>query len=178
MAHLVCCGRLYFGYSEAIDNAVEDQQRIGINLMLRGFLAKSWATAIKDCGVTKNVERRMNKIQRMIWTEWVEPIWKTRCEILHQGKNEYDAVKSAELSAEILWYIQHRQDVLSYEDQFLAGMDTSRLHRLHTKTKKKWLHHLRKAKAAYDRERRQVAKGQNVIETYFPRRQPASDAVT
>jgi len=165
-------------FSPAIATALEDQERIGVHLMLRGFLAKSWADAMRDCGVTRNVDRRMNKLQRMMWTEWVEPIWKTRCDILYGGKNEYDAVREAELSAEILWYIHHRDDVLAYPDRFLAEIDTFSLPRMHTKTKKKWLYHLRKLKAAYDRERGQVARGQNVMEKYFPRRQPDSEAVT
>lgn len=94
------------------------------------------------------------------------------------GKNEYDAVKGAELSAEILWYIRHRNDVLAYPDRFMAEIEISRLPRMHTKTKKKLLFHLSRLKDAYDREWKLVARGQQVMEQFFPRRDPSSEAVT
>lgn len=165
-------------FSPAIKKAVEDQKRIGFHLMLRGFLAKSWADALKDSGIKSKVERAMNKLQRLIWMEWIEPIWKTRCDILHRGRNEYDAVKDAKLSADIVWYVEHRRDVLSYHDQFLAGMDLSRLHRMRLKTKKKWMYHLTKARDAYDRECKLLAKGQSTLESFFETLIPSTDAPT
>ena len=56
-------------FTPILNTAVEDQIQIGTDLMLLGYLAKSWAEAMRECGVKENLDHRMNKLQRIIWNE-------------------------------------------------------------------------------------------------------------
>ena len=60
--------------------AVRQQEAIGIHMMARGYLAKGWRDWMKEMGV-KKVERCMDQMQRMVWMEWVLPLWTVRNEI-------------------------------------------------------------------------------------------------
>lgn len=134
---------------------------------------------MRECGIKDNLDRRMNKLQRIIWNEWCDPVWKCRCDILYKGKNEYDAVKAARLAAEIIWYIDNKDSILSYNDRFLAEIDISKLQRMTTKTKKRWLYHLDIAKEAHRRECAALADGQRTLDRYFaPREVPDEDVPT
>jgi Trp operon repressor len=164
-------------FTPAIRKAVDDQMKIGVHQMLRGYLAKSWREALQDCGVTE-ITRRMNALQRLIWTEWVDPIWKTRCDILHKSRNEYGLVEDERLRAGMIWFVKHKREALSYHDRYLANIDISSLPRMRTKTKKKWLHHLNIAKDAYALEGKQAARGQRTLDQFLGFRDPITDGVT
>ena len=58
----------------AVKQAIRQQHRIIGHLMMRGFLAAEWCTAIQDSGV-QQPDRRMISIQCLIWDKWVTPIW-------------------------------------------------------------------------------------------------------
>ena len=46
-------------YDPEIKEAIRQQQKTGIHLMLRGFLAKGWMTAVEKVGAS-HPEQRMN----------------------------------------------------------------------------------------------------------------------
>ena len=135
--------------------------------MLRGFLAAGWFEALADRRVDKP-ERKMNKLQEYIWDTIFDPLWAQRNDILHQEENKYNLAEDQKLTERITWYVQHKQDVLAHQDQFLAQHDVTRLHKMRRKTKREWVRHLDRARKAYDIERKQVASAQNVLTRYFP----------
>ena len=137
-------------------------------MMTRGFLATGWMTALVESGCP-NPERRMNTLQTMVWDEYAFPMWAQRNEILHQSKqtDEYHREEDNRLAAKITWYQQHRRELLSHHDQWLAKQDLTTLHRKRRATKREWIRILDKAREAYDNELNQLASSQNVITRYF-----------
>ena len=70
--------------------------------MMCGFLAAEWCTAMQDSGAQKP-DRRMISLQRLIWDEWVTPIWKNRNKLMHKQVNRYQAAEDRRLNERILW---------------------------------------------------------------------------
>lgn len=59
--------------TQQVQDAIMQQTSIGFDMMLRGFLASKWMTALEDSGV-QAPERKMNALQRMIWEDLVNPM--------------------------------------------------------------------------------------------------------
>ena len=154
-------------YSTPVQEAIDQQRKIGLNMMVRGFLAEGWMAALVESGTPKP-ERRMKTLQRITWDDFAFPLWLQRNDVLHKNStNEYNCKEDGMLSAKITWYQQHRQDILSIHDQWLGEQDLTTLHRMKRETKRAWTNVLDKASAAYDIERNQRASSQNVITRYF-----------
>ena len=154
-------------YSTPVQDAIAQQQAIGLNMMIRGFLANGWMAALVDSG-TPYPERRMKTLQLLTWDDLAFPMWLQRNDILHEDtSNKYNRKEDSLLSAKITWYQQNRRDILSHHDQWLAEQDLSTLHRMQRTTKRAWTTILDKARDAYDNERNQRANSQNVITRYF-----------
>ena len=134
--------------------------------MPRGFLARGWYDAIKTTGA-KHPERRMDSLQRLVWTEVVNPLWETRNELMHRNENRHREAEEVMLTEKIRWYVSHRHEVLSYRDGFLADVDMSSLHRMRRDTKREWLRHLEAARQAHAVESQLRASGQNAITRYL-----------
>ena len=124
----------------------------------------------------------MVSLQRLIWAKWVEPIWKTRNDILHGGKINANTEENEWLAEQILWYMNHKEEVLTHHDQFLARFDMMTVHKLQRKTKREWVRQLDVARLAYERERLQKGLGQSTLHRYFgvvaPTTDPSAEAVT
>ena len=149
-----------------IRTAIHQQMAIGTQYMLRGFLAVGWQDAIKSTGA-RQPERKMNALLRLVWDGIVLPLWHQRNDIMHQKENKNREKEDSSLAEKIQWYVAHRHEVMSLHDTFLAEIDVSTLHRLRTDTKREWVRHLEKARAAYENELKQKEKRQHVITRYF-----------
>ena len=124
-----CDGRDNFhidSHVEPVREAITQQRQIGTLLMLRGFLAKGWHIAMVDAGV-RQANQRMNALQKIIWEYFFEPIWKTRKEIFHRSNNRYNAEENRQMAARIIWYVQHKNDILAHHDRFLTEIDVTKL---------------------------------------------------
>jgi len=51
-----------------------------------------------------NPTQIMNKLQRMVWMDFFEPLWQNRNELLHQQKNKYKRAEDATLTEQLEWY--------------------------------------------------------------------------
>ena len=102
--------------------------------MLQGFLVQGWMTAIEAVG-SSHPERRMNALQCMIWDTITDPLWQERNDIKHQKDNVYDAADDEMLTARIVWYVEHRHELMDHHNQFLAEIDLTRLNRMRRETK-------------------------------------------
>ena len=152
-------------YITSIKKAIIQQQRIGVNMMARGFLARGWMDALEENGVDKP-ERKMEALQLMLWDVVVQPLWHTRNHILHRTQNKHHAVESERLGERIKWYVKHKHRLLSVYDRYLARFDISTIHRMDRHTRAAWVRHLDVAREAYNNELRQKAQGRNVITRY------------
>ena len=156
-------------YTPEVVRAIKQQLKIGTNLLLRGFVAKGWQEAIQLTG-SSNPERKAVALQRMMWELWAEPIWKARLSVLHGPDSFYFVHMDKQLSEKILWFAKHKHEVLARCDQFMARIDTSRLHKMKRQTKQAWCKQLDKVRKAFEIESRTRGRGQSVITSFMVRR--------
>jgi hypothetical protein len=88
-------------YNTAIKTAIQYQQKIEIDMMVRGFLSKQWLNTIYP---SRNPAQTMNKLQQLIWMEFFEPLWKNRNELLHRTINFFTQADGNILAESIKWY--------------------------------------------------------------------------
>ncbi len=95
----------------------------------------------------------MNKLQRMVWMDFFEPLWKNRNELLHQQKNNYERAEDAALTEQLVWYQSNRHTLLAHHDHFLLhDIDLSTFHTMPSRQKREWIRHLTAAKLANTQE--------------------------
>ena len=157
----------YTAVSPSINRAIKSQSTLGIDMMIRGFVAQDWETALNKFG--DRADRRMETLLQLLWDDVMTPLWKTRNDILHAKTNRYHEATDEMMSERIQWYMDHKHDVLVSNDHFLAEFDVGTLHRMSRTTKRKWIQHLDVARASYAMELQQRAKDQHVITRYFMR---------
>ena len=157
-------------YDQEIKAAIWRQEQLGMKFFLRGFIAKEWEEAIASTGSSKP-QRKLERLLSLVWTEVFEQLWLQRCEILHERQNQYRIAEDDQLARRLIWYIQHKREVLSIYDQPLARFDTSSIHRMRPYQRREWIRHLDIAKAAYEKEKFQLERNQPVITRYLRKRE-------
>jgi hypothetical protein len=60
----------------------------------------------------------MNKLQRMVWMDFFEPLWQNRNKLLHLQKNNYETAENAALTEQLMWYQSNRHTLLAHQDFF------------------------------------------------------------
>ncbi len=160
-----------------IAHAIQQQRRIGTHMMLRGYLANGWMTALENAGV-EHPDRKMNALQRLIWSDFVTPIWTERNDILHRRANTYKTADDERMAERIIWYVDHKSQLLSHHDQFLARHDTTTISSMPRRVKREWIRVLEKARACWMKEKDLRRKGQQTIMRYMGLTEPSSEAIT
>ena len=95
----------------------------------------------------------MNKLQRMIWMDFFEPLWQNRNELLHQQKKNYERAEDAAVTKKLEWYKSNRHTLLAHHDHFLLhNINTTILHTMPPRQKREWIRHLTAAKLANTQE--------------------------
>ena len=105
----------------------------------------------------------------------MDPLWQECNDIKHRKNNIYDEEDNHRLTAKIVWYVDHRHELMYHHDQFLAEIDLTRLSRMRRGTKRRWIHNLDIAKRAWEVEREQKSKNQQVLTRFFGRREVPSE---
>jgi hypothetical protein len=132
-------------------------------MMARGFLTKQWIHAIHP---SRNPPRIMVRLQRLIWMDFFEPLWRNRNDLLHHTVNLYTQDDDGKLTDIITHFCKSRHTLLSHHDVHLAdNIDLSALHTMPTDQKREWVRHFEVAKEAYDNERQRTI--QNTILDYL-----------
>ena len=153
-------------HAQVIRDAIRDQKRVGAKMLLRGFIVKGWHRACKDAGVS-HPERAISSVLTYIWDNIFDVLWKVRNDLLHHQKNKVDEAESAKLAESLVWYTQHKDDVLPIYDRHLVRFDASDIHRMSNRVKREWMRHLCAARRAFQHERMQRKKNQAVITRYL-----------
>ena len=73
----------------------------------------------------------------MVWDTILDPLWQEWNETKHRKDNEHNAAEDERLSARIVWYVDHRHELVDCHNQFLAEIDLSRLSGMRRETKRK-----------------------------------------
>jgi len=135
-------------HSHTIQDAITQQMAIGVNMMARGYIGKEWIDTVPTA---RHPTCIMNKLQRMVWMDFFEPLWQNRNKLLYQQKNNYGKAENAALTEKLVWYHQHT--LLAHHDHFLLhNIDMSTLHTMPSRHKQEWIRHLTAAKLANTQE--------------------------
>ena len=144
----------YHKYKPEITTALKQQYRIGPGMMARGYLSKHWLCTIHP---SRNPPRVMTRLQRLIWMDFFEPLWKNRNDLLHQTANPYTQEDDTKLSSIITEYCKNRHTLLSHEDTHLAdNIDITNLDSMPTEQKREWVRHFDTAKELYNKEKQRT----------------------
>ena len=82
-------------HSHTIQDAIAQQMAIGVDMMARGYIGIGWKDTVPTA---RHPTRIMNKLQRMVWMDFFEPLWQNRNELLHKQKNNYEIAENAALT--------------------------------------------------------------------------------
>ena len=118
--------------------------------MARGYIGIGWKDTVPTA---RHPTRIMNKLQRMVWMDFFEPLWQNRNELLHKQKNNYEIAENAALTEQLMWYQYNRHTLLAHHDHaLLHNIDMATLHTMPSRHKREWIRHLTVAKLANTQE--------------------------
>jgi len=133
-------------HSRTILDAITQQMTIGVDMMARGYIGIGWMDTVPTA---RHPTRIMNKLQRMVWMDFFEPLWQNCNELLHKQKNNYETAKNAALTEQLMWYQYNRHTLLAHHDHaLLHNIDMATLHTMPSRHKREWIRHLTVAKLA------------------------------
>ena len=69
----------------------------------------------------------------------MDPLWQQHNEMKHWKDNGYNAAEDERLSEKIVWYVEHRHEMVDHHDQFLIEIDLTRLSVMRRATERKWI---------------------------------------
>ena len=119
-------------------------------MMARGYIGKGWMDAVPTARHPTGI---MNKLQRMVWMEFFEPLWQNRNKLFHQQKNNYTRANDALLAEKLTWLHSNRHSLLVHHNHFLFhNIATTTIHTIPTRQIQEWLRHLTIAKSANTQE--------------------------
>lgn len=156
----------FLQYDPAIQAAVRSQYDIRPHMFIRGFIATKWHLALKEMGVSQPV-RTMKRLLLYLWDNIVTPLWDTRNDLYHHSENLADEADDSQLTNALIWYLQHKNEVVSIYDQRLLQFDISDLQTMSRRTKREWKRHLDIARDAWTQEKTQLARSQQVITRFI-----------
>jgi hypothetical protein len=135
-------------YKAEIATAVSYQQKIGIDMMARGFLSKQSLHTIQP---SRNPTRTMNKIQRLIWMEFFEPVIKQKQNT--PPYHQYTQADNEKLTESIIWYCDNHHLLFAHHDTHLMdNINTGALNTMPREQKQEWLRHIEIANEVYEKE--------------------------
>ena len=105
----------FTSFDPAIQEAVREQQSVGTDMLLRGFLVRGWCRALTQIGVQKP-EHTTKSIMLYIWDTIFASLWDTRNNILHRQKNKVEALEDLCLSEALVWYLKNKHEVILVYD--------------------------------------------------------------
>ncbi len=154
-----------YHYKHEIEAAIQHQEKIGVDMLARGYISKQWLYTIHP---TRNPTRTMNKIQRLIWMEFFEPLWKNRNDLLHQTTNLHTQAKDDKLTRQIQWYCNNCHLLFARQDMHMAdNIDLATLQTQPIKMKKEWIRHFKVAEDAFTKEQQINKAHQKLIREYM-----------
>ena len=101
--------------SACIQQVVKSQLQIGIQMFPCGFLSLKWTDLLSDLSISFP-KRKMAGFLKLLWLDFVEPMWRARNEISHQRANLNALAETVTVSDRLHWYLDNPH-VLSRGDQ-------------------------------------------------------------
>ena len=95
----------------------------------------------------------MVKLQRLIWLEFFNPLWKNRNDLLHNTANLYAQADNIKLAKRIAWYCKNWHQLLEHNDTHLTdNINLLTLQTMPIDQKQELVHHFEIAQDAYNKE--------------------------
>ncbi len=98
-----------------VRRAVESQLQIGIRMFPRGFLSLKWTDLLTDLSIPFPM-RKMAGFLKLLWLDFVEPLWRARNKISHQRANLHALAEAVTVTERLSWYLDNPH-VISHGDQ-------------------------------------------------------------
>ena len=151
---------------DQLRRAVESQLQIGVRMLPRGFLSKQWVDLLADFSISFPA-RKMSGFLWLLWLDFVEPLWKARNEIAHQGANLNAQAADSTITDRLYWYLDNPHVVSAGNRRALLSIgceDIIRMTPLKQATLAKDLDTMR---ALFSIESQQRASGQSLLTEFF-----------
>jgi hypothetical protein len=155
--------------SEPIElrKAILDQNSIGTDKLLQGFIAKSWAKALPAMGsAEKHVPSAIRSLLILIWDTLFQRMWDTRNHILHHLPNNYKIAEGQSYDNRLRWYNDNYHKVLHEKDRSIVP-SIEEIEQMGRLTKRKWVQQLDKLRKYSEQEGNLLDKGQTAITSHF-----------
>ena len=148
--------------------AVKAQQRIGIHLFPRGFLATEWTELLDEFAVT-HPERKISYLLKLLWMDFTYPLWQSRNTLAHTQRNLTQQAEEGSLAARLLWFLENSH-VLAASDRFILDYTDEDIGRMTGFVRRQRVKQLETILKAYEMDKILHAKGQSVITKCFTRK--------
>ncbi len=151
---------------DQLRRAVESQLQIGVRMLPWGFLSKQWVDLLADFSISFPA-RKMSGFLWLLWLDFVEPLWKARNEIAHQGANLNAQAADSTITDRLYWYLDNPHVVSAGNRRALLSIgceDIIRMTPLKQATLAKDLDTMR---ALFSIESQQRASGQSLLTEFF-----------
>ena len=146
--------------------AVDQQERIGFNMMMQGLIARGWSDALRATG-SKRVASQALAMIRALVDDFLDPVWKKRCDILHREENRCNEAENKMLASRMLWCKRHKTVVMARQDWFLTEYDEGKVRQTGMRQKRRWVKLLDQVKGLHEKEKESRPRGQPAITTFF-----------
>jgi len=114
--------------SDIVSTAVSEQQKLGPELFLRGYLVSEWSDAM-HAFAKKFPESKLNHLYTGLWRILVESMWENRNTILHGKDNFVDAIERKRLLGELKQWRQQAHVKLGSKQRNLVDFNDSDIER-------------------------------------------------
>ena len=153
---------------EELAAAVKAQQKIGIHLFPRGFLATEWTELLDEFAVT-HPERKITYLLKLLWMDFTYPLWRSRNTLAHKQRNLTQQAEEGSLAARLLWFLENSH-VLAASDRFILDYTDEDIGRMTGFVRRQRVQQLETILKAYEMDKILHAKGQSVITKFFTRK--------
>lgn len=167
--------RILYEYTNALPTTIPDhpqiaaavraQQEIGVHLLPRGFLARSWTDVLEDFSV-EHPDRKISGLLKAIWSEFTDQVWQCRNELAHRKDNRNKQVVEDGWAARLIWFLEHPL-AIAESDRFLLDFVEEDIQQMSGLVRNRRVTQLETALRAFERERKIHSSGQRVITDFF-----------
>ena len=105
-----------------IVEAIEDQQRMGLHLMLRGFLSKKWNFAISKF-IKERVQSKVNALVLIIWKHLFGTLWSSHNNMLHSETSYVVQRENETMNKRLQMFWEKHRELVHYSQYQLIDYD-------------------------------------------------------
>ena len=141
--------------------AIKAQSNLGWEYFFRGYLVKDWIQALD---ATKNTDphQQFSTLLQFVWFDIAQPQWQERNNVAHEPNSYLERIESERLKHQLIWYNQHRHEILPIYQQPLAEHSVEEISRMQPATRRAWINILEMAVSELrDRPSREEIRQQN-----------------